>query len=110
MTSYNSEYNRKYVYNDNDRKINALDNLQEYYENNYKLIKFYKILKNITYKNDILLNKIEQLKKNDEIIFYENKISLFKKFNNVKECIVCYENKLHINRECDHEICEDCYW
>ena len=89
MTSYNSEYNRKYVYNDNDRKINALDNLQEYYENNYKLIKFYKILKNIT---------------------YENKISLFKKFNNVKECIVCYENKLHINRECDHEICEDCYW
>lgn len=41
---------------------------------------------------------------------FNNKIRLFESLNNYKECVVCHEeNVLHINFNCGHEICKNCY-
>ena len=60
-------------------------------------------------KNNFIKSKISNLLVKPEIQSYNNKIILFEKLNNIRECIVCYENKLHINFECGHDICINCY-
>ena len=38
-----------------------------------------------------------------------NKIKLFLKLKNNKKCCICFNEKLHINLNCGHELCVDCY-
>lgn len=49
------------------------------------------------------------LNKETSVIVYNNKISLFKRFNNVVECGICYDEKLNIDLHCGHCVCTDCY-
>lgn len=73
------------------------------------LNKIYYILSNIQNPNSFIKKKINELLGEQKVCFYSNKISLFKKLNNIKECLVCYETKVHVNFECGHEICLECY-
>lgn len=27
----------------------------------------------------------------------------------MKECIICYDTRLHINLDCGHDVCTECY-
>lgn len=71
--------------------------------------KIYYVLSNIINPNSFIEKKINELLKEQKVYHYSNKISLFKRLNNINECQVCYETKVHINFECGHEICLECY-
>jgi TPR repeat protein len=85
----------------NDEKINELyikgillgnikcfEEFKKYNINNNKI---YEILSNIENPNKIILNELKILE------------------DLKKECIVCYENKIHQKFKCNHEICGDCF-
>ena len=57
-------------------------------------------------KNQITTNA-ELLLDDNEIEKYQNEINMNQ--NNIKDCIICYENILHIPFNCSHEICINCY-
>jgi hypothetical protein len=82
------------------------DSIYNKYKNKLKL---YCIFINIENPQQIIVNEIKELEKNKEIQKYKNKIRIFSEFNNIKECIVCKEDKLNIILDCAHEICIDCY-
>jgi len=42
-----------------------------------------------------------------KILEYQTKINTNK--NNIKECIICYKTSIHIQFNCGHELCIDCY-
>lgn len=86
----------------------ALKNLEEFVD---KPLKLYNLLMSIEEKNknNMIKNKISELLDNSKVRFYSNKITLFSKLNNIKECLVCYSNKIHINFDCGHDVCVDCY-
>ena len=85
----------------------AMIKLYNYYTDKFE---FYKELEKIPNKNDLILNKINELEKLKQIQFYKNKIRLFTQLNNYKQCGLCLEeNVLNIDLICGHEICIDCY-
>jgi len=67
-----------------------------YYEKNYKSAKEYYIM--AIEKNNINA-------KMDNILYD----FIYKYFNNIKECIVCYDTKINIKYNCGHDICFECY-
>jgi len=68
------------------------------------------LLYKVESKNDLIKEKINELTKNKQVLDYHNKIKLSKRLNNYKDCIICYEeNCLHINFNCGHEVCYNCY-
>jgi TPR repeat protein len=79
--------------------------LEIYYKNNK--LKLFNLLFNLKKKSKIVVNMINELTNNSIISNYIEKINLNKK--NIKDCIVCYELTQHINFECGHEICINCY-
>ena len=86
----------------------AMINLEFHYKDD--LLSFYCLLSKIENKNDLINEKINELLQNKQIRAYKNKIKLFKSLNNYKNCIVCLEeNVLHINFECGHDVCTECY-
>jgi hypothetical protein len=69
---------------------------------------YYNLLYNVEIKNILIKNKLTLLEKNIVIKNYSNKIK--KKSNNIKECVICYCNNLHISmNNCNHEVCYNCY-
>ena len=75
-----------------------------------KILKFYNLLNNSEKKNDLINDKIKELEKRKEVIYFSNKIKLFENLNNYKKCLLCLEeNVLNICLECGHEICINCY-
>lgn len=75
----------------------------------YKPLYIYYLLNSCENKNDLINKNLEVLRKSHEIRNYQNKIRLFERLNNIKECIVCFSDKLNINLECGHEVCNECY-
>lgn len=79
------------------------------------LEEYYIITNNINHSNltqvtiNNLKEKIIQLKKNEQVSIYNNKITLFKNLNNIIDCVVCYETILNINLFCGHCVCINCY-
>ena len=65
--------------------------------------------KNINTENAVFKYIMSLYNKNDDIIIYKNKITLFTRLNNVIECGVCLEEKLNIDLKCAHCVCCDCY-
>jgi tetratricopeptide (TPR) repeat protein len=74
--------------------------------NPFVLINMLETIENL---NSNLKEKFEKLSRNKEIVIYHNKIRISKELNHVDDCIICYENKLHINIYCGHCFCIDCY-
>ena len=62
-----------------------------------------------TGKKNFLLAMIKILEKKVNRKSIKNKIKLAKKKKIIKNCVVCYENKIHTKFSCGHEICIDCY-
>lgn len=60
-------------------------------------------------QNCLIKNKLAELLNNNSVKFYSSKIALFSKLNNIKDCVVCYSNKLHIDFVYGHDVCIDCY-
>lgn len=86
----------------------ALNTLRDFYKLN--IIEFYKLLNSSENKNNLITLEIENIKQQKEIIIYENKVRLFKRLNNYKKCTICLsEDVLHIDMNCGHEICINCY-
>ena len=120
---------------DNIKNINPETNIIEYINlinNNFKIIidNFIPVLIIIILSNinepKILLQKIKKIYNNYEFnsfllaminilekkIYYKtikNRIKRARKNKNYKDCIVCYENKIHIKFQCGHQICICCY-
>jgi tetratricopeptide (TPR) repeat protein len=68
----------------------------------------------LEYHNETLVETIDDFMKelysqNPELTIYKNKIALFTKLNHVEECGICYETKLHVDLNCAHCVCVDCY-
>ena len=84
---------------------NAMFKLGYYYRNN--ILKFFNLLFNLEKKSDIVINKINYLSKNIDVDNYIKKLNT--NINNIKDCIVCYEKIQHIQFDCGHEICINCY-
>ena len=82
----------------------SLYNMRNYFSDN---LKFYNWLISIDFLNDIINEQINNLNENYHVIYYKEQVLLYE--NNKKECIVCYENKIHIPFTCGHEICYHCY-
>ena len=59
----------------------------------------------------MIKQKINELKKNSyEIKVFQNKINVFTRLKNYKNCSVCLsEDVLNIILNCGHEICIECY-
>ena len=85
----------------------AIDRL----EMNISGLEFYMLLINIKNRNELIQNKISELEEDPKIIKYkkimeDNNVN---KNYDVKECIVCYSVEKHVEFDCKHEICVDCY-
>lgn len=85
-------------------------------KNIFNILEEYYILTNDILNSsitEVTINNVKQriqiLKKNQEVDIYNNKISLFKNLNNITDCVVCYENILNINLFCGHCVCVQCY-
>lgn len=69
-------------------------------------LKMYHVLVNIKNKNDLINKKINELKSNKKIIYYENKkVNMTK----IDDCSICFENTKLIPRKCAHYYCYNCY-
>jgi hypothetical protein len=54
--------------------------------------------------------KLKDLTKNIVINKYSVKLKKSEDNNNIKECIICYYNDLHISmNNCNHEVCYNCF-
>lgn len=96
------------IHNVHYEKFNLIYKFMEKTLNNNVCKIYYNLIK-IHKPNNLVQDKIKLLLLNNEVKFYSNKINLFTKLNNYKECIVCYNNEIHINFECGHDICIGCY-
>lgn len=88
---------------DKDRSL-GMELLEDLYFGD--VLKFYYVLKNIPNKNKLIENKINELKKNENIICYENSINFLSKMG---ECPICLETTNLIPRRCAHFYCYDCF-
>jgi len=99
-------------------KIKYYDQMIKYYlmaieKNNtvamYQLSKYYWY----TEKNYILAKKYFTMAiDNDNILAKKDNILydfIYKYFDNIKECIICYDTKINIKYNCDHDVCFECY-
>ena len=59
--------------------------------------------------NEFIINLKAKLKKNHEVIIFENKKRLSIKYNIIEYCPICSNTKLSINLDCGHFVCVDCY-
>lgn len=96
------------IYDIDNEKLNIIYKFMEKTLNN-NICKIYYNLIKIHNPNNFVQDKIKLLLMNNEVKFYSNKINLFEKLNNYKECVVCYNNEIHIDFECGHDICIECY-
>jgi hypothetical protein len=87
--------------------LRSINNLQVYFE--YKDLKFYHLLVNIENKNKLINDKIEELCKKKEVIYYKTKVIKMEELKNIHECCICFETKVNIMMYCGHDICIDCY-
>ena len=110
----------------------AMIGLGNYYENignNEEAIKYYlkaseykdenglKYLRRLVQNNIDYYNLINTIKNKNYLVSYEIKkfenqkiIAKYKEnINNIKNCLVCYEENIHIPFDCGHEICYRCY-
>jgi hypothetical protein len=85
----------------------SMFNLQIYFEN--KDLEFYHLLVNIDNKNKLMNDKIEELSKKKEVIYYKTKVIKMEELKNIHECCICFENKVNIIMYCGHDVCIDCY-
>ena len=85
----------------------AMNNIKSMMDN----LELYISLKKITNKNELIENKITNIRKKRRIIEYENKLAFFSEISHIKDCEICLKNnKLHLLMECGrHSICEDCF-
>lgn len=70
-------------------------------------LRLYYILTKVSNKNDLINEKIDEMKKNNKkIIYFENK-----KINMVitGDCPICFENTKLIPKKCAHYYCFNCY-
>ena len=90
---------------------NAMYNLGLYYNKIEKdYLEFYKLLINHQNKNDLIKNKLEELETIKLVQYYINKMLVFKKLNNYKNCLLCLDcNVLNLIYDCGHEICFQYY-
>jgi hypothetical protein len=72
-----------------------------------KLIQKLKLHENLPQNICEKINETEITDKN--IQQYKNKVRVFTELKNIKECIICKEEKLNIILNCGHEICQECY-
>jgi tetratricopeptide (TPR) repeat protein len=84
---------------------NAMFKLKNYYKDN--VLKLFNLFSNLNNKSEIVIKKINELSKLSIIDNYIDKVN--NSINNIKDCIICYENKQHIQFDCGHEICINCY-
>ncbi len=63
----------------------------------------------ISEHKQIIEDCISTILKDDTVIIYKNKVSLFTRLNNITECGICYDEKLNIDLHCGHCVCTDCY-
>ena len=70
-----------------------------------RYIDLYLFLINIENKSELINSKINLLLKNKMVINYNNNL------NNYKDCMVCFENQIHLQFNCcyKHEICYKCF-
>ena len=105
--------------------ITEFDKMVEYYElaiekddgtcvndgimgfNIFYVLKFLEMRPNKSQK--VMKKFLELQKKNTDYLTYKNKINLFTKLQHIQECMICYETKLHIDINCGHTFCVDCY-
>lgn len=80
----------------------AFDNLKNFYDNDWL---FYKLLLSLEHKSQIVLDEIKRLQRK---IYYIN-LQVNTDANNVKECIICNENHMHLQFMCGHEVCVNCF-
>ena len=78
--------------------------LERLYINN--ILKLYFVLKNAKNINKLIDDKINELKKNENIICYENNINFLSK---IGECPICLETTKLIPRRCAHFYCYSCF-
>ena len=43
------------------------------------------------------------------VTIYRNKVQLFTSLNHITECGICFNTALHLNLNCGHCVCKDCY-
>jgi hypothetical protein len=43
------------------------------------------------------------------VMIYRNKVNLFTALNHITECGICFNTALHLNLNCGHCVCKDCY-
>ena len=84
--------------------LRALTSLEKLYGNN--ILKLYHTLINIPDKNKLIKNKIDELKKTDDIFCYENSKNILSK---VDLCPICLETTNVIPKKCAHFYCYDCF-
>jgi hypothetical protein len=88
----------------------ALKQLTDYWGNNPVML--YKTLQEIEEpkRPAKVTERLHELERDPSVNAFNNKIRLFKRFNNYKECAICLEeNVLNITLECFHEVCVSCY-
>ena len=91
------------------KRSEAMNNLELYY-NSYKNIQsLYLLLHDIPVKNEIINNKLEELRKDNCINRLQHRLRYFERINKIEECIICKEEKLSIEIGCGHETCSFCY-
>ena len=95
------EMKKYYLMAINLNNIDALFLLKKYYNND---LLFYKTLMSIENKSNIVLDELDNVK-----YLYEINLDINTQQNNIKECIICYETKIHLQFECGHEACYDCF-
>jgi len=64
---------------------------------------------NLPTDNPIYRELSHKYQSNKIVAIYNNKVRLFQSLNHVTECGICYNNALHIDFECGHCVCSDCY-
>jgi tetratricopeptide (TPR) repeat protein len=72
-------------------------------------INLYNILINLENPNNFINNNINELIETTEIKKHIKRLEDSKTNNIIKECIICFDNKLNIKLDCGHELCVDCY-
>jgi tetratricopeptide (TPR) repeat protein len=95
-------------YSEDDETEEDIKYTKKYYGFNH--FELQEILDSVENPSAKLVETLKTLKDLKDISIYNNKVRLFKRLNNFKECNICYEeDKLNIDLHCGHELCTDCY-
>jgi hypothetical protein len=89
----------------------SMNNIIFYFKNsNSNIFEYYDTLLGIKNKSIIVNKEINEIELSRDILYYNNKIRLFEKLNNISTCPIClHDNILLIDMKCGHEICVNCY-